>query len=78
MNINDCLAAFNVEFYFFFNNVTDVSFVAEMFHIVYFIYFIYYIDMDIKKKTLSLFQNLHLSLYLSLLPLLACTYLNNA
>ncbi len=29
-----------------------------------------------KKK--SLFQNLHLSLYLSLLPLLACTYLNNA
>ncbi len=31
-----------------------------------------------KKKTLSLFQNLHLSLYLSLLPLLACTYLNNA
>ncbi len=27
---------------------------------------------------LSLFQNLHLSLYLSLLPLLACTYLNNA
>ncbi len=31
-----------------------------------------------KKKILSLFQNLHLSLYLSLLPLLACTYLNNA
>ncbi len=31
-----------------------------------------------KKKNLSLFQNLHLSLYLSLLPLLACTYLNNA
>ncbi len=31
-----------------------------------------------KKKKLSLFQNLHLSLYLSLLPLLACTYLNNA
>ncbi len=31
-----------------------------------------------KKKHLSLFQNLHLSLYLSLLPLLACTYLNNA
>ncbi len=31
-----------------------------------------------KKITLSLFQNLHLSLYLSLLPLLACTYLNNA
>ncbi len=30
----------------------------------------------IKKKKLSLFQNLHLSL--SLLPLLACTYLNNA
>ncbi len=26
----------------------------------------------------SLFQNLHLSLYLSLLPLLACIYLNNA
>ncbi len=26
----------------------------------------------------SLFQNLHLSPYLSLLPLLACTYLNNA
>ncbi len=32
----------------------------------------------IKKKKLSLFQNLHLSLYLSLVPLLACTYLNNA
>ncbi len=31
-----------------------------------------------KKKKLSLFQNLHLSLYLSLLPLLACIYLNNA
>ncbi len=31
-----------------------------------------------KKIELSLFQNLHLSLYLSLLPLLACTYLNNA
>ncbi len=33
-----------------------------------------------KKKLfeLSLFQNLHLSLYLSLVPLLACTYLNNA
>ncbi len=31
-----------------------------------------------KKLELSLFQNLHLSLYLSLLPLLACTYLNNA
>ncbi len=31
-----------------------------------------------KKKNLSLFLNLHLSLYLSLLPLLACTYLNNA
>ncbi len=31
-----------------------------------------------KKFELSLFQNLHLSLYLSLLPLLACTYLNNA
>ncbi len=31
-----------------------------------------------KKKKTSLFQNLHLSLYLSLLPLLACTYLNNA
>ncbi len=29
-----------------------------------------------KKKIISLFQNLHLSL--SLLPLLACTYLNNA
>ncbi len=29
-----------------------------------------------KKTSLSLFQNLHLSL--SLLPLLACTYLNNA
>ncbi len=27
---------------------------------------------------ISLFQNLHLSLYLSLLPLLACIYLNNA
>ncbi len=32
----------------------------------------------IKKYKNSLFQNLHLSLYLSLLPLLACTYLNNA
>ncbi len=31
-----------------------------------------------KKKSLSLFQNLHLSLSISLLPLLACTYLNNA
>ncbi len=31
-----------------------------------------------KKKNLSLIINLHLSLYLSLLPLLACTYLNNA
>ncbi len=31
-----------------------------------------------KKFELSRFQNLHLSLYLSLLPLLACTYLNNA
>ncbi len=31
-----------------------------------------------KKFELSLFQNLHLSLSLSLLPLLACTYLNNA
>ncbi len=31
-----------------------------------------------KKKKISLFQNLHLSLYLSLLPLLACTYLNKA
>ncbi len=36
----------------------------------------------LKKKNnillFHLFQNLHLSLYLSLLPLLACTYLNNA
>ncbi len=31
-----------------------------------------------QKKYLSLFQNLHLYLYLSLLPLLACIYLNNA
>ncbi len=31
-----------------------------------------------KKKKKILFLNLHLSLYLSLLPLLACTYLNNA
>ncbi len=31
-----------------------------------------------KKKNFHFFQNLHLSLYLSLLPLLACTYLNNA
>ncbi len=30
------------------------------------------------KRFLFFFQNLHLSLYLSLLPLLACTYLNNA
>ncbi len=49
MHINDCLAAFNFECYFFYN-VTVVSFVAEMFHIVYFIYFNYYIDMDIKKQ----------------------------
>ncbi len=35
----------------FFYNVTVVSFVAEMFHIVYFIYFIYYIDMDIKNNS---------------------------
>ncbi len=35
------------------------------------------LDFIIKKK-LSLFLNLHLSLYLSLLPLIACTYLNNA
>ncbi len=37
---------------------------------------------SVKKKKniyiLSLFQNLHLSLYLSLLPLLVCIYLNNA
>ncbi len=32
----------------FFYNVTVVSFVAEMFHIVY---FIYYIDMDIKNNS---------------------------
>ncbi len=31
-----------------------------------------------KKKKKTFFQNLHLSIYLSLLPLLACTYLNNA
>ncbi len=31
-----------------------------------------------KKKLFHFFQNLHLSLYLSLLLLLACTYLNNA
>ncbi len=38
-----------------------------------------WLQKKIKKKIeLSLFQNLHLSLYLSLLPLLACTYLNNA
>ncbi len=37
-----------------------------------------YIKKNKKKIELSLFQNLHLSLYLSLLPLLACTYLNNA
>ncbi len=43
MNINDSLAAFNLEMNFFFNNVTVVSFVAEMCHIVYLIYFIYYI-----------------------------------
>ncbi len=36
------------------------------------------LDFIIKNKNKSLFQNLHLSLYLSLLPLLACTYLNNA
>ncbi len=30
------------------------------------------------KKNVSLFQNLHLSFFLSLLLLLACTYLNNA
>ncbi len=32
----------------------------------------------LKKKNIHFFQNLHLSLSLSLLPLLACTYLNNA
>ncbi len=37
-----------------------------------------YLKKKKKKIELSLFQNLHLSLYLSLLPLLACTYLNNA
>ncbi len=37
-----------------------------------------YIKKKKKKKNLSLFQNLHLSLYLSLLPLLVCIYLNNA
>ncbi len=31
-----------------------------------------------KKNSLFFFLNLHLSLYLSLLPLLACAYLNNA
>ncbi len=31
-----------------------------------------------QKKKKKLFLNLHLSLYLSLLPLLACIYLNNA
>ncbi len=38
------------------------------------------LDFILKRKLnkLSLFQNLHLSLYLSLLLLLACTYLNNA
>ncbi len=36
------------------------------------------LDFIIKKNKKSLFQNLHLSLYLSLLPLLACAYLNNA
>ncbi len=30
------------------------------------------------KKYIPVFQNLHLSLYLSLFPLLACIYLNNA
>ncbi len=56
MNINDCLAAFNSEFYFFFYNVTVVSFVAEMFHIVY---FIYYIDMDIKTIVKKVYFLLH-------------------
>ncbi len=63
MNINDCLAAFNFEFYFFY--VTVVSFVEEMFHIVYFIYFIYYIDMDIKNtsaKSIFLTAYLYFSL----------------
>ncbi len=36
------------------------------------------LDFIIKKLNPSLFLYLHLSLYLSLLPLLACTYLNNA
>ncbi len=31
-----------------------------------------------KKKSFTFFQNLHLSLCVSLLPLLACTYMNNA
>ncbi len=36
------------------------------------------LDFIIKKRIPSLFLYLHLSLYLSLLPLLACIYLNNA
>ncbi len=51
MNINDSLAAFNLEMNFFFIMLAVVSFVAEMFHIVYLIYFIYYIDMDIKNNS---------------------------
>ncbi len=43
----------------FFYNVTVVSFVAEMFHIVYLIYFIYYIDMDIKTIVQKVYSLLH-------------------
>ncbi len=35
-------------------------------------------SVDGRDPLSSMIQNLHLSLYLSLLPLLACTYLNNA
>ncbi len=37
-----------------------------------------YIQYIYKTNYFTFFQNLHLSLYLSLIPLLACTYLNNA
>ncbi len=42
--------------------------------------FQHYLTSSLKKKIInpSLFLYLHLSLYLSLLPLLACIYLNNS
>ncbi len=46
----------SIQNFTFFYNVTGVSFVAEMFHIVY---FIYYIDMDIKTIVKKVYFLLH-------------------